>query len=52
MPRGFSPTRRYAPGRAVFTTPNEARLRADVFLFIGKDLTKILAGLAGTPVAC
>src|ERR1700730_18073786 len=25
----------------MFTTPNEARLRADVFLFIGKDLTKI-----------
>jgi formylmethanofuran dehydrogenase subunit B len=23
------------------TTPNEARLRADVFLFIGKDLTKV-----------
>ncbi|MGA7383397.1 MAG: tungsten formylmethanofuran dehydrogenase [Methylocella sp.] len=25
----------------MFTTPNEARLRADVLLFIGKDLTKI-----------
>jgi formylmethanofuran dehydrogenase subunit B len=25
----------------MFTTPNEARLRADVFLFIGKDLTKV-----------
>ncbi|MGH6858099.1 MAG: tungsten formylmethanofuran dehydrogenase, partial [Methylocella sp.] len=25
----------------MFTTPNEARLRADVFLFVGKDLTKI-----------
>jgi formylmethanofuran dehydrogenase subunit B len=25
----------------MITTPNEARLRADVFLFIGKDLTKI-----------
>src|SRR3977135_1151998 len=25
----------------IFTTPNEARLRADVLLFIGKDLTKI-----------
>jgi formylmethanofuran dehydrogenase subunit B len=25
----------------MFTTPNEARLRADVFLFIGSDLTKI-----------
>jgi formylmethanofuran dehydrogenase subunit B len=24
----------------MFTTPNEARLRADVFLFIGKDLTR------------
>jgi formylmethanofuran dehydrogenase subunit B len=25
----------------MFTTPNEARLRADVFLFVGKDLTRI-----------
>jgi formylmethanofuran dehydrogenase subunit B len=25
----------------MFTTPNEARLRADVFLFIGKDLTRV-----------
>jgi formylmethanofuran dehydrogenase subunit B len=25
----------------MFTTPNEARLRADVLLFIGEDLTKI-----------
>jgi len=25
----------------MFTTPNEARLRADVLLFIGKDLTRI-----------
>lgn len=25
----------------MFTTPNEAKLRADVFLFLGKDLTKI-----------
>jgi formylmethanofuran dehydrogenase subunit B len=25
----------------MFTTPSEARLRADVFLFVGKDLTKI-----------
>src|SRR2546423_1485445 len=25
----------------MFTTPNEARLRADVLLFLGKDLTKI-----------
>jgi formylmethanofuran dehydrogenase subunit B len=25
----------------MFTTPNEARLRADVFLFIGKDLTLV-----------
>ena len=25
----------------MFTTPNEARLRADVLLFVGKDLTKI-----------
>src|SRR6202040_750307 len=24
----------------MFTTPNEAHLRADVFLFIGRDLTK------------
>ena len=29
----------------MFTTPNEARLRADVLLFIGKDLTKIWPGL-------
>ena len=35
----------------MFTTPSEARLRADVFLFIGKDLTKILAGIDGAPVA-
>jgi formylmethanofuran dehydrogenase subunit B len=25
----------------MFTTPNEARLRADVFLFIGRDLTRV-----------
>jgi formylmethanofuran dehydrogenase subunit B len=25
----------------MYTTPSEARLRADVFLFIGKDLTKV-----------
>ncbi len=25
----------------MFTTPNEARLHADVLLFIGKDLTRI-----------
>jgi formylmethanofuran dehydrogenase subunit B len=25
----------------MFTTPNEARLRADVFLFIGSDLTRV-----------
>src|ERR1700732_4576468 len=27
----------------MFTTPNEARLRADVFLFIGRDLTRVWA---------
>jgi formylmethanofuran dehydrogenase subunit B len=31
----------------MFTTPSEARLRADVFLFIGKDLTKIWPELMG-----
>ncbi len=25
----------------MFTTPNEARLRADVLLFVGKDLTRV-----------
>ena len=35
----------------MFTTPNEARLRADVFLFIGKDLTKIWPADDGAPVA-
>jgi formylmethanofuran dehydrogenase subunit B len=29
----------------MFTTPSEAHLRADVLLFIGKDLTKIWPGL-------
>ena len=31
----------------MFTTPSEARLRADVLLFIGKDLTKIWPELMG-----
>ena len=29
----------------IFTTPNEARLRADVFLFIGNDLTRLWPGM-------
>jgi formylmethanofuran dehydrogenase subunit B len=29
----------------MYTTPSEARLRADVFLFVGKDLTEVCPGM-------